>query len=306
MRTPIAHIRDGSVAGVNFNRQSPAARSLARRAWRRERSGASELLFHTLARWGRGCTGRRVDESVTDRMRARVHADAGSVCAQGGGGGRRSPSEGGTHVPAFRERSLSVPSPQRGCPPCGGSLSASRSACRRCDSRILRFNQRREMTLNVTVTQHGPDRAVVPNMNLVVGEHVGPHGRDHSLGAAPLSVMQLTLSRTKAQPCRRFTPSRDGRRWRAASACRWTCAPPMLPEGAAAVSLPAETFDRGSVVATQQLLDVFGNGGGLHPSHSRPLSTERATPLPVAERLQPIRSGWFDPDANLSGGTPRP
>ena len=72
------------------------------------------------------------------------------------------------------------------------------------------------------------------------------------------------------------------------------------------MSLPAKTFDRGSVVATQQLLDVFGDGGCLHPSHGRPLSTERAAPLPVAERLQPVRSGRIDPDANFSGSTPRP
>ena len=72
------------------------------------------------------------------------------------------------------------------------------------------------------------------------------------------------------------------------------------------MSLPAKTFDRGSVVSTQQLLDVFGDGGGLHPSHGRPLSTQGAAPVPVAERLQPIRSGRFDPDANFSGSTLRP
>ena len=72
------------------------------------------------------------------------------------------------------------------------------------------------------------------------------------------------------------------------------------------MSLPAKTFNRGSVVATQQLIDVFGDGGSLHPSHGRALSTQRATPIPVAERLQPVRSGRIDSDANCSGSAARP
>jgi hypothetical protein len=69
------------------------------------------------------------------------------------------------------------------------------------------------------------------------------------------------------------------------------------------VSLPAKASKGGSVVATQQLLDVFGDGSRLHPSYGRRLSTHGAAPIPVAQRLPPIRAERFDPDANFSGAT---
>jgi hypothetical protein len=77
-------------------------------------------------------------------------------------------------------------------------------------------------------------------------------------------------------------------------------APPIVPDGAADVSLPAKASKGGSVVATQQLLDVFGDGSRLHPSYGRRLSTHGAAPIPVAQRLPPIRAGRCDPGRLVS------
>ena len=51
VRTPITYVPDGSLAGVNFNRVSLAARFVAGRAPTRGRAWTCELFVHTVLRW---------------------------------------------------------------------------------------------------------------------------------------------------------------------------------------------------------------------------------------------------------------